>query len=234
MYGAQIADRNVKGLSDFADLCDSAADLMQDSPGLSASLNEITTQDAIVNRLPPTLRHEWFRHQCNVLDVDGPVVFIQLAEWIESQAKILRRESINLAGPIPPTTSVSRTQAPNDNIIVQEKPVSAPSQPAYQPPSLRTPGTSLSKRCGCCKGTAHVTLDCPNLERMSPEDQWTNLIGVCHHCLDSCPPHSFRDCPLIGGKDECQKCLHGYSHHVRMKCNPGSSRSPFGSNNRWK
>ena len=75
LYGTQIADRNVKGLSDFADLCDSAADLMKDSPGLSASLNEITTQDAIVNRLPPTLRHKWFRHQCDDLDIEGTVAF---------------------------------------------------------------------------------------------------------------------------------------------------------------
>ena len=37
LYGAQTADRNVKGLSDFAELCDSAAELMESSPGLSAS-----------------------------------------------------------------------------------------------------------------------------------------------------------------------------------------------------
>ena len=48
LYGAHIADRDVKGLSDFAELCDSAADLMKDWPGLSASLNEIITQDAVV------------------------------------------------------------------------------------------------------------------------------------------------------------------------------------------
>ena len=245
MYGAQIADRNVKGLSDFADLCDSAADLMQDSPGLSASLNEITTQDAIVNRLPPILRHEWFRHQCNVLDVDGPVAFLKLAEWIESQAKILRRESINLAGPIPPTPSVSRTQALKEGTIAQnERQGAAPSQPAYQPPHARGtsgngtspgPNRAPTNDCKICGRKDHdFALQCDRFQRMGVREQWEACTSdgkrMCRNCLKSrC--ELFGRCPERQG--QCRTCQD--SHHRDMQCKPEGMRSlssPF--NNRRK
>ena len=105
---------------------------MKDSPGLSASLNEIITQDAIVNRLPPTLRHEWFRHQCDDLDIEGPVAFTEFAEWIELQAKILRRETINIAEPILPFSSASKDKVSNEG-SVGKKWSASPSQDALSP-----------------------------------------------------------------------------------------------------
>ena len=98
---------------------------MEFAPNSLPSLNETATQDAIVGRLPPNLRHRWFEHQCNTLGEDGTVPFRDLASWFEIQARIMRRESFTRPSTTKPhqnivPPSAARTYNTQDQNLTQE------------------------------------------------------------------------------------------------------------------
>ena len=176
------------------------------------------------------LRHEWFRYQCDVLDIEGPVEFSQLAEWVELQAKILRRETINVAGPVPPTSSGSKTKVSNEGSGGEKESVS-PSQDVYLHPNARrseqtqqSPSRDYLRKvpagdpslCVICK---HVnleglvdyrTIDCFSLKapvhqgNVEVDKRWEILEAknVCLSCMNE--NHRGKECPTP--TDICDTC----------------------------
>ena len=99
---------------------------MAHSQSALPSLNEKTTQDAIVSRLPQDLRYDWIKYQYRYLSAEDAVPFNEFSKWIEDQANILRRESFLK----PNTSGLGKvSQKPNQEVYT------APSSNHAQGPS---------------------------------------------------------------------------------------------------
>ena len=77
---AEIPPSSPKELTAFAQTCLAAVTIMECSQGVLPSLNELVTQKAIVSRLNPQLRHDWYKYRCEVLKSDGAVPFKKFAK----------------------------------------------------------------------------------------------------------------------------------------------------------
>ena len=57
-------------------------------PGSFPSLNDLTTQSCIFNRLERELNVKWHEYQGTHFDIDEDIPFEAFSRWIRTQAKI--------------------------------------------------------------------------------------------------------------------------------------------------
>ena len=237
-YGAPIPPGNTKSLSAFAQLCDSAARLMAHSQNALPSLNEKTTQDAIVSRLPQDLRHEWIKYQYKHLQVEDAVPFGEFSKWVEDQANILRRESFLK----PNTASLEKVSQKQNHEMYATQGQNRATGPfggnnagkiknlqrwTSNVPAGNQGEIQLPKECPACQKEGHFLVDCAYFKNSHSGDMW-NLVNkekVCNFCLKNYQ-HDFLSCPEREN-NRCDRCK--AHHNPILSCKPprayGGSRN---------